>query len=179
MWKLRPRVQKALIQGHTARTLVSESAARVVRACLLQPSILLWGPGCRWLAPSLPSPLGTPAECRGLDKNYQPVRTSHESTGQRRKSAFRELALLGSGHIAQEMSEILFPVSLLWALSQLLPSLTGLQGSSTTRPQGTCRKTLWSHRYPMATGGQRGNVSSLPGWAHRACLGPRLLARLR
>lgn len=60
---------------------------------------------------------------------------------------------------------VLFPIPPLCALYQLLSHRAGFQGSSNTKPQGTCRETLWSHRWPMAMCGQRGGVS------HQACLG--------
>lgn len=116
--------------------------------------------------------------CQGLDENDQPVRTSHESVGQRRKSTFRELELLGSGHTAQETSEILFPVSPLCALPQLLPRLTGLQGSTPPglrepagRPSGlTDTPWPWADKEgvcPTCRGGPTG-----PAWAQGSWPGP-------
>lgn len=114
-----------------------------------------------------------------LAKKLQLLRSSYEFIEQRRKSKLRELELLGSGHNIRGRARFcsLYPCSV--PCTSCFPSLAGFQDASNTRLRRTFRENLWSHRHPTATDGQRGGVPDLPGWAHEACLGRRLPARLR
>lgn len=151
----------------------------VVRAHLLHPPFsygLLASDSC---LPSYLSPR-TPAKRQALDKNHQFMRFSHESIGQRRKSNLRELELLSSDNTAKEVEGDSVPSNPCSVpYTTCFRSLSEFQDSSSTRPQEACRETLWSHRYHLAVGGQKGGMLMLSGWAYQACLGPRLLARLR